>query len=337
VADVQRVPGPRVVHVEAGVVVDGPVVAEVVDPAERQVGALVVALGGVVVDDVEDDLEAGRVEVGDHRLELVDLLAVRAARGVVGVGGEEPDGVVAPVVPEPLLLQEVVLDEVVDRLELDRGHAELDEVVDDRRRGQARVGAAQLGLDARVLHGEALHVGLVDDGLLPRRVRVPVVAPVEERVHDDGLRHVGGAVALVHDEVLLAEGVAEDAVVPVDLAVDRLRVGVDEELARVEPVAGGRLVGAVHAIAVALARADAGQVDVPGQRGVLHHRDALLLARLVEQAELDALGVLAEQREVRAATVPGRAEGSRIAGPGAPHWMSFEDRGGTCPPSGHVQ
>src|SRR5206468_7375956 len=55
------------------------VVGGVVDAAERQGGAEVVALGRVVVDDVEDHLDAGLVERPDHRFELGDLTA-RASR-----------------------------------------------------------------------------------------------------------------------------------------------------------------------------------------------------------------------------------------------------------------
>jgi hypothetical protein len=54
----QRVAGARGVHVVAAVAVDEPVVGGVVDAAERQRRAEVVALGRVVVDDVEDDLDA---------------------------------------------------------------------------------------------------------------------------------------------------------------------------------------------------------------------------------------------------------------------------------------
>ena len=62
-------------HVLEGPVVAQPVVGLVVQaaPAERRpVGA---ALAGVVVDDVEHDLEPGRVQRPDHGLELVHLLA----------------------------------------------------------------------------------------------------------------------------------------------------------------------------------------------------------------------------------------------------------------------
>jgi hypothetical protein len=48
----------------------------------------VVALGGVVVDDVEDHLDAGRVQRLDHRLELLHLLAAVAVAGVGVLRGE---------------------------------------------------------------------------------------------------------------------------------------------------------------------------------------------------------------------------------------------------------
>ena len=70
-------------------------------------------------------------------------------------------------------------------------------------------------------------------------------------------------------------------------ALDRLRVRVDQELVRVEPVAVLGRPGAVDAIAVALAGPDARQVAVPVERRALDERDAVSFALVVEQAELD--------------------------------------------------
>src|SRR3984885_4013363 len=80
------------------IIVDEPVVGGVVDALERQGRAEFVALGGVVVDHVQDDLDAGRVQGLDHRLELGHLLAAEAGGGAGVVRGEEADGVVAPVI-----------------------------------------------------------------------------------------------------------------------------------------------------------------------------------------------------------------------------------------------
>ena len=80
VGHVEAVPGAGRVVVVGPVVGHEPVVGGVVDALERQDRAEVVALGGVVVDDVEDHLDAGLVQRPHHRLELGDLLAVAAGR-----------------------------------------------------------------------------------------------------------------------------------------------------------------------------------------------------------------------------------------------------------------
>ena len=67
------------------------------------------------------------------------------------------------------------------------------------------------------------------------------------------------------------------------------------------PVLG--VVRAVHPVAVALAGLHLRQVGVPDERVDLEQLDARLAAVVVEQAELDALGDLAEEREVRAGAV----------------------------------
>jgi hypothetical protein len=85
VARVQRVARPRVVHVEAGIVLHQAVVGRVVDPLERERGAQVVPLGGVVVHHVQDHLDAGRVQPPHHLLELAHLAAAVAAPGVARV------------------------------------------------------------------------------------------------------------------------------------------------------------------------------------------------------------------------------------------------------------
>ncbi len=75
---VERVAGPGVVHVLARVVGHHPVVRGVVDASERQRGAEPSAFGGMVVDDVEDHLDARGVQALHHGLELGE----RAVDGV---------------------------------------------------------------------------------------------------------------------------------------------------------------------------------------------------------------------------------------------------------------
>ena len=325
-AHVEGVPGAGVVHVVAGVVLHQPVVRRVVDALEAQRRTEVVALRGVVVDDVEDDLDAGGVHGAHHLLELLHLLADL----VLGVGGagvllvrrEEAEGVVAPVVAQPLLLQRAVVHELVDGHQLERRDAELGEVVGDRGVGEAGVRAAQLLGDLGVQLGEPLDVSLVDQALVVGDVEAAVALPVEERVDDDAVQHVGGRVVVVA-RVGVAEVVAVQRLVPVDGAGRGLGVGVEQQLVRVEPQAVLGLVRAVHAVAVALAGLDGRQVAVPDEAVDLGQLDARLGAgRSVEQAELDALCVLAEDREVGAAAVERRPQRVGAAGPGL-HVLPF--------------
>ena len=72
--DVERVAAAGVVHIQSRILAKA-IVGGVVDAPQGQRGAVVVALGGVVEDHVEDHLEAGGVQGAHHRLELVHLLA----------------------------------------------------------------------------------------------------------------------------------------------------------------------------------------------------------------------------------------------------------------------
>ena len=140
VAEVHGIAGAGVVDVVPRVGRQ-PVVGGVVDALEGQGGTELVALGGVVVDDVEDQLEPRLVQMGHHLLEL--------GEGEIGVGRiaprrrKEADRVVAPVVLQALVEQMAVVDEGVDRQQLDGGDAERRQVGRDLGARQSRVGAAQ--------------------------------------------------------------------------------------------------------------------------------------------------------------------------------------------------
>ncbi len=179
-----------------GIVVDQPVVGVVVDAAHREGRTEVVALGGVVVDDVEDHLDPGGVQRLDHRLELGDAPGA-AAHGVAVVRGQVGDRVVAPVVAQATFGEVMVVDELVHGHQLDGRHAEAGEVVDHGRVGDPGVRATQRRRDAGVGDRQAADVGLVDDRLVHRVARWPVVGPVEEGVADEAERNVRGAVGRV--------------------------------------------------------------------------------------------------------------------------------------------
>ena len=195
--------------------------------------------------------------------------------------------------------------------------------------------SAQVVAHVRVLHREALDVGLVDDRVGERDPQRAVALPEERVVDDDRFRNRDRVVLVVDLEVGVI--VADARYVgqhvrlgrPVDGAVDRLGVGIDEQLGRVEAMALVGRVRTVHAVAVALARSDVRQVAVPVLRPPLGHLDARLVVLVVEQAQLDPLGVLGEHGEVRAAAVPRGAERIWLAGPDFDHRTSTPESGGS--------
>jgi len=162
--------------------------------------------------------------------------------------------------------------------------------------------------------GEALDVRLVDHRLVVRVAQLAVALPVEVGVDHDAEHHVPGRVVVVA-LVGCVELVAEQALVPVDLAVRRLGVGVEQELVGVAAQALRRVPRPVHAVAVALPRLHLRQVAVPDEGVHLVELDAGLLAVVVEQAQLHALGDLAEESEVGAAPVERRAQRVGLSGP----------------------
>src|SRR6185369_14531256 len=96
--------------------------------------------------------------------------------------------------------------------------AEALQVLDGGGVAEPGVGAAQVLRDARMTHGEAADVDLVDHRLVPGRAERRVALPVEAVAEDDALRDARGAVAVVEGVVALAEAVAEDRLSEVGLA-----------------------------------------------------------------------------------------------------------------------
>ncbi len=207
------------------------------------------------------------------------------------------------------------MDELMHRQQFHRRHAQPPQVVDGGRRAQAGIGAALLLRDLGMPLGKALDVHFVDDRLVPRRPRRAVVAPVEIRIGHHAAGHEGRAVRSADDQVALAQLVRVHRLVPAGLAFDRLGVGVEQQLRGIAalPLLGSP--GSVHAVGIALAWPDAGQVAVPDVASVLGKLDPLLVAALVEEAKVDAGGDLGEEREVGAGAVIGGAEWIGAAGP----------------------
>ncbi len=125
-------------------------------------------------------------------------------------------------------------------------------MLDERRRREPCVGAAQLRWNLRVPHGQPTHVSLVNDGVVPRHPGRPIVSPCESRVYDTAFGCARGTVTSVERQVVLgmSDAVAEVRIAPHERALQMLCVGLDEEFVRIEPVALFGRVRSMDAIAI---------------------------------------------------------------------------------------
>ena len=208
----------------------------------------------------------------------------------------------------------------MDRQQLYRGHAERFDVFYDLI-GKALVSAAPLFRQFGVELGKSTEMELIDDRVLPRDgATLGLTLPVEIRVDDNAFRHERRAVALIESRVVARfKLISKDRGVPFQIAEMPPGIGIEHQLVGIEPVAGGRLVGAVHAIAVNRSGTHIRHIAVPDLVGEFRQLEArrLPLAAVVEQAELDPRRGRREQREIDPLAVPGGAKRVRQSFPDA--------------------
>ena len=274
-----------------------------------------VAFAGVIEDHIQDDLDAGVVQASDHGLEFAQV----TGRHVALLRREEAEGLVAPIVAQSLIDQEAVVDEGMDRQQLDGGDADRAQVVDDGGGAETGERSALALADVRMAHGVAADMRLVDHRLGPRHPGPGVLAPGERLLDHPAFGHRSGVVAAVERQVgaRRSEPEAVMGVGPAHQPRQGPGVGIHQQLVGVEPVALFGGIGAVHPVAVDLPGLDVRQIAVPDAVGVLRQGDPLQLpvTRTVEQAQVDAGGIGREQGEVDAVAVPGRPQGILASGP----------------------
>ena len=156
--------------------------------------------------------------------------------------------------------------------------------------GWARGGdrAPQFRRHLGVAHREGLHRQFVDEAAGAEMGAPEARQPV---VGDDRLRHDGCRVGAEDRQFrIVNEG-------PVEL----LRIGVDEQLRGIEPVAVVRRIAAIGTVAVARTGNDAIDMQPVYAFRIARHRQAADLgaADWIEQAEFDPLGMMRPDGEIR--------------------------------------
>ena len=120
--------------------------------------------------------------------------------------------------------------------------------------------------------------------------------PVEIWIYHHRLRHARGAVAAINVQIRVVSphAIGENRFIPINLPIDCARIGIDQQLCRVKPEAGGRVPRAMHPVSVELARLHTGNVAVPDKRRLLRNGYAVDLASrsIIVETKLDPCRVL---------------------------------------------
>ncbi len=209
------------------------------------------------------------------------------------------------------------------RQQLDGCDPERDQVLDGCGMAESGVGPAKRRRNSRMELRESLDVQLVDRRLRPGDPGRAVMTPREGVGSHHRVGHVWSGITVVVTHTRRVVRVTEDRLVELEAARDLPGVRVQQQLARVVPVSGRRVVRPVHPQPVALARTAAWHVPVPDGSTAFDEGDPLLalghvvvVGVEVEEAEIDRFGAFAVDRHVDAGTVPGDTERSRTARPG---------------------
>ncbi len=244
---------------------------------------------------------------------MVRNSAIGSRQAEARLDRHERVGIVAPVVGEAEPDQPQLVHEGGHRHQLDRGDAELDQMVEHRRLGEAQIGAAQPFRHVRMQLRHTADMGLVEDRPLPGRAGPARIVGRGFRAHH-AFGHQRRRVARV--ELEWARRIDQVRPDPFNPPGHDLGVGVQQQLRGVETVPQLRRPWAVGAQAIDLSSPQTREEALKDLIGDLRQRQPrrLLCGRLVEQAKLDPRGVGGEDRDVGALRAKRDAEWEREAG-----------------------
>ena len=188
------------------------------------------------------------MQAADHRLELAD----GSAGGIAWLGGKKTNGVIAPVVAETLFDKDAVINEGMYRHQLDGGNTQAFQIIDHRGCRQSSISSAQGRGNFRMQLGETLDVHLINHALVPGNARRLICSPTEGGINHYAFEHAGSTVAAIEGEIFLGmtNPVAEVRIAPLQIILDLLGVGIQQQLMVIKTVSVGRIVRTVDTVAI---------------------------------------------------------------------------------------
>ena len=304
VAEIERIPAPGPVVIIA--IFPYPIIATVVDSAQGDGGTFKIDFRAMVEHDIQNHLDTGGVQRLNRIAKLIQ--GARRVAGIARIQREPGQRVVAPVVAQPHPLQSRLAGELRHRQQFKGADAQRFEVSDHHRVAQRLIRSADGFRQLRIKQGEPFHVRFIKHRFPPRGTRRFIAQPVVTQIHYLRFWRYRGAIAMIR-----LPHSAVQALVVRQIALNPVSAGIEQQLGRVKAVSLRRIPGAMHPVAVAQARPDGSQPAVPDVAAARREIEALLVALLVEHAQLHPLRVGGEEGEVHPLAVIAGAQRRRLA------------------------
>ena len=311
----QRVTAAGIVHVVA--VGGEPVIARVIDTAQRQRRPIGIQLGAVVEHHVEDHLNTGLMQRFHRIAKLAQRRRISAQAGITVIRRKGRKYVVAPVINQSEPLQTRFRTVLLHRQQLQRSDAEPLEIGNHHRVTERGEATAQHRWDFRMLQGQAAYMRFVDHRFTPGRGRRAVILPIVSFVNHHALGHQFGAVMLIRPVIA-----AMQIGIICNRSLYRARGGIQQQFVGVKTQPLRRIKRTMHPETVTLPRFTARQVAVPDITAARRQWQPNLLLLLVKQAQLHPRGSGGIEAKVDAVTVIARPERRGDAGRQLSHCAS---------------
>ena len=204
--------------------------------------------------------------------------------------------VIAPIVCEALFKEMAVVDERVNRQQLNACYAKRFDVIENFRCSKTGICPTQVARYRWMQFGVALNVQLINDCLVPRyrMPACPFALPGKGGIDDCAFRHERRTIALVEGCVVAhLHLVAENCRIPLQLPVMGASVRIEQKFVGIKTVACTRFVWTMHPIAVDRPRGYIWQIPMPDLVCVLGQSDPLYLlpAAFIEDTDFHLRGV----------------------------------------------
>ena len=284
-------------------------VIRAVDALQAQHLRMRVALAHMVIDDVHNDFLARRVISVDHFFEFDGI-------AVIGVRREIGDRLVPPIVRQSFFGNGAVGRERLNGQKLNRRNPLFVNVFHDFGICQPREFSFVRGGNVGVFHRKALGVGFIDNGLIPRHVRLFDRSDgfQNSRILNDRLGRDFPRIRRVFRFFIIGIR-CQIVVIPFKFPVQLTGVGVYQQLVRIKAHTAVGIVRSVHAVAIAHPRLCIGQIARPDAVfGSIRQFDSRFVFVFIEQAKLDLCRVFGKQCEINAFAVISRTQLFRTSG-----------------------